>query len=172
MNIYNINCKIVETEINVSDELKNLVNQFKLEDDFTSFKDKDNANKLSDFIGTHYQKRLIDIIKCFTDIKKLASVKISHSWVQRYNNKRHNCHIHGTDNDKLSFVWYIDASPKSSPIIFYNPGYPYINYWTKEIMPLKNKFLIFNSYIPHEVAINRDNARIVVSGNIDLLWRK
>ena len=172
MKIHNINCKIVETEITASTDFKNLLSTIEIKDNFTSYKDKKSASILSDFIGRQYRNNLTDIINCFTDVKKLVAYEISDCWVQKYNNKKHDIHVHGNNNEKLSFVWYINASHESSPIKFYNPGYPYMDHWSKEIHPNKDKFLMFNSYIPHEVAINKDDVRMVVSGNIDLLWQR
>ena len=172
MEIYNINCKIVDTDIHVSDELNRLVRSIKLNDDFSSYSNNDKKKDLIDLIYKTQYKRFLDTISVFIDIKKLEHFNISDCWVQKYKNKKHCLHVHGTDNSKLSFVWYVNASNKSSPILFYNPGFPYNDFWAKEIYPKKNKFLMFNSYIPHEVAYNEDNDRMVLSGNIDLIWQK
>ena len=172
MQIYNINCKVVDIDIPISDDLKKLVESIKLDKNFTSYRNDSKRNELIDFICNNYKKNLLDAVAVFTDIKKLDSFKMSHCWVQKYVNKKHCMHVHGEDNSKLSFVWYVNTSEKSSPITFYNPGFPYSDFWVKEIYPKNNKFLIFNSYIPHEVAYNTDSGRMAISGNIDLKWQK
>lgn len=172
MKIYNINCKIVDTDIHVSDELDKLVKLIQLEEGFSSYYNNNKKSDLINFIYKTQQKRFLDTISVFTDTKKLKRFIISDCWVQKYKNKEHCLHVHGTDDSKLSFVWYVSASDKSSPILFYNPGFPYNDFWKKEIYPKKNKFLMFNSYIPHEVAYNKDNDRMAISGNIDLIWQK
>lgn len=172
MKIYNINCKLVDTDINISDSFRKLVESIELDENFSSYNNVNEKTKLIDFICSNYEKRFLDTIAVFTDLKKLESFRITDCWVQKYENKEHWLHVHGTDNSKLSFVWYVNTSDKSSPIIFHNPGYPYNDFWYKKIYPEKNKFLMFNSYIPHKVAYNTDSDRMAISGNIHLIWRK
>ena len=50
MEIYNINCKIVDTDIHVSDELNRLVRSIKLNDDFSSYSNNDKKKDLIDLI--------------------------------------------------------------------------------------------------------------------------
>jgi len=94
------------------------------------------------------------------------NLKLKKSWVQKYlKNNYHSLHIHNI-NEK-SFVWFIEGSEKSSPLYFYDVGYPLIN--THREISFKFKpgtLLIFPGFIPHEVRPNKNNNRLIVSGNV------
>ena len=91
---------------------------------------------------------------------------LADTWIQQYNkNQFHDMHTHGT-GDFLSFVWYIDCTKNSSKTIFHNQGYPYINTHQLEIQPKKGKLVLFEGTVPHYVLPNKDETRLVVSGNL------
>ncbi len=70
MKIYNINCKIVDTDIHVSDELDKLVKLIQLEEGFSSYYNNNKKSDLINFIYKTQQKRFLDTISVFTDTKK------------------------------------------------------------------------------------------------------
>lgn len=100
---------------------------------------------------------------------KKINLTIINLWAQKYVNGRHEAHIH---NDcAASFVWYIEAEKNCSKILFYNPGWPYIDTHKKiEIQPVTGTLLLFSTGIPHEVLENKNQIRNVVAGN--LRWQK
>ena len=86
-------------------------------------------------------------------------------WVQKYEKTNfHDCHTHILTD--YSFILYIECSEKSSPTIFYNPLYPYVDLSRLQIKPSSGKLLVFSGCIPHMVPPNEDNKRLIVSGNI------
>jgi len=167
---YNITTSVFETVIVVKENLLNLINTIntKKNENHTSFYNKEKQNKIIETINSDYEEELKDLIKA---IYKKDSFKITDAWVQKYNNSHHSLHTHGMDSSSKSFVWYIKIDKKASPIKFYNPGFPYCFYYANVIQPKTNKFVIFDSYIPHEVLFNHDAERIVISGNIKV-WQK
>ena len=89
MKIYNINCKLVDTDINISDSFRKLVESIELDENFSSYNNINQKTKLIDFICSNYEKRFLDTIAVFTDLKKLESFRITDCWVQKYENKEH-----------------------------------------------------------------------------------
>ena len=45
MKIYNINCKLVDTDINISDSFKKLVESIELDENFSSYKNDNEKTK-------------------------------------------------------------------------------------------------------------------------------
>ena len=82
MKIYNINCKLVDTDINISDSFRKLVESIELDENFSSYNNVNEKTKLIDFICSNYEKRFLDTIAVFTDLKKLESFRITDCWVQ------------------------------------------------------------------------------------------
>lgn len=103
-------------------------------------------------------------IKKFLDKHKL---KLIDSWIQKYGkNDYHSLHTHFATVKDYSFVWFIEGSEDSSPIIFYEVGYPIINTGKKIIFNFKpGTFLLFPGFMPHEVPLNKNNNRLIISGN-------
>ncbi len=69
--------------------------------------------------------------------------------------------------EEKSFVWFIDGDKDSSPLTFYDVGYPLIR--TDQILTFKfvpGTFVIFPGYLPHEVYPNKSKNRLIVSGNV------
>jgi len=89
-------------------------------------------------------------------------------WAQKYFNGRHSAHVH--HNAHTSFVWYVQAENDCSKIIFYNPGWPYVDTHRFEVQPYTGTLLLFNSSIPHEVLPNGNQTRNIIAGN--LKWLK
>ena len=60
----------------------------------------------------------------------------------------------------------LNGDKNSAPIIFYEIGYPLINSNKKITFNFKpGMLLIFPGFMPHEVAINKSNNRLIISGN-------
>ena len=67
----------------------------------------------------------------------------------------------------LKFVWFIEGDKNSSPLSFYDVGYPYVDINTpKDFEFVPGTLLLFPGYMPHEVRPNKNNNRLVVSGNL------
>jgi len=91
------------------------------------------------------------------------------SWFQAYTkNSYHPLHIHGIEENKWSLIYYIQVSADSALTNIYSPGYPYIPENKKIIQPKKDKLVLFPSYFPHEVELNKDNDRIILSANFQV----
>ena len=100
---------------------------------------------------------------------KLSDVFKKHnlnSWVQKYlKNSYHNLHTHNILYK--SFVWFIEGDKNSSPLYFYDVGYPVVNTdQSIKINFVPGTLVIFPGFIPHEVRPNKNNNRLIVSGNV------
>jgi len=99
-------------------------------------------------------------------IFKKHALTLRNCWVQKYlKNSYHSLHVH--DSNEQSFVWFIEGNKKSSPTVFYDVGYPYIN--TSQSIKFQfvpGTLLIFPGFLPHEVRPNKNNNRLIVSGNV------
>jgi len=106
------------------------------------------------------------INKQLKDIFEKHNLKLKNCWVQKYlKNSYHSLHVH--DSNEKSFVWFIEGNEKSSPTVFYDVGFPYIN--TNQSISFKfipGTLLIFPGFLPHEVRPNKNNNRLIVSGNV------
>ncbi len=88
-------------------------------------------------------------------------------WVQKYKKEDvHSIHIHSKGLEEYSFIYYIDGTKNSSPTLFYNLGYPYVEISHHKVSPEKGKLVFFLGCLPHEVRNNGDTKRLIVSGNI------
>tara|TARA_R100001086_G_scaffold248191_1_gene184425 strand:- start:2851 stop:3381 length:531 start_codon:yes stop_codon:yes gene_type:complete len=170
VNQHDINTSIFECNLNANEYLIDLVKNLPLEkkENFTSYLNLENEKQIIEAITKYYHKNFEELIKV---LYNKNNYEITNAWVQKYNESYHTLHTHGTDKSVKSFVWYIHADEDSSPIKFYNPGYPYCYYYAKLIKPKANKFLLFDSYVPHEVLYNRKSQRVIISGNIKI-WQK
>lgn len=100
------------------------------------------------------------------NVLKNKQVVMGESWFQAYKeNDYHSLHIHGIDKNWWSLIYYVEASVNSAKTIIYSPGYPYAPEVKKIVEPKKNKLVIFPSYFPHQVELNKDNSRIILSAN-------
>ena len=100
--------------------------------------------------------------------KKYGLVK---AWIQHYEKGHfHDLHTHESIKDFYSFSYIIDCTEDSSHLNLYNPGYPYLSYYAKKIKPEIGLCTLFPCFLPHSVDPNKDNVRLIVSGNIK--WQK
>jgi len=100
-------------------------------------------------------------------LKKLncKQYTIENTWIQKYNiNDFHDCHIHNPNS--FSFVLYIDCTKNSSETMFYNVGYPYFTIKYYRVKPKIGRCVVFHGAIPHAALPNKDDNRLIVSGNI------
>ena len=107
------------------------------------------------------QEYLLEILKQLN----CKQYKIENTWIQKYdNNDFHDCHIH--DPNTFSFIIYIDCTNDSSETMFYNVGYPYFFMNYHKVKPKIGRCIVFHGAIPHTALPNKDDKRLVVSGNI------
>ena len=108
------------------------------------------------------QSFLLEIIKQ----SKLKEYRIKNTWVQKYdNNDFHDCHIHNPN--EFSFILYVDCTDNSTETMFYNVGYPYFSINNYKIKPKIGRCVVFHGAIPHTALPNKDDKRLIVSGNIE-----
>ena len=151
---------IIEDYVEVDAQTKKLVKSILLKEDkyipgmnFTSFFDKHEIlNKL--------------IVNKLGHIFKSFSLTLDHSWIQKYSKYGyHSIHTHHPKHK--SFVWFIQGNKNSSPISFFDVGYPYVDVNKPKDFKFKpGTFLLFPGYMPHEVKPNRTDNRLIVSGNL------
>lgn len=141
-----------------------------------SKKNKDDL-MLTNYFENFNDEKCIKIIRkyehVFEEIRvrnNYQTYKLTKFWVQKYNNEDyHDIHTHGTQDNHYSFIIYIDCSKNSSVTLFYALGYPYTSYVGKSpygIKPEKGRIILFNSFLPHGLVPNKDEKRLVLSGNI------
>jgi hypothetical protein len=151
---------VIEEFVKVDKESLKQINKIKLKKDnnipdmnYTSFYNKNSS--FNNFI----KNKLSSVFKKY-------NLTLQNSWVQKYElNGYHNLHTH--DIDKKSFVWFIEGQENSSPLVFYDIGYPIID--TQQSIIIKfvpGTLVIFPGFIPHEVRPNKNNNRLIVSGNV------
>ena len=149
---------IFEEEINITSKLLKEIKSYSLTKDETN-----NNNFLKK------DKKLLSMIKKnLQDIFKKHKLNIIDCWIQLYlKNDYHSIHTHFATQKDYSFVWFIDGDKDSSPLTFYDVGYPLIR--TDQILTFKfvpGTFVIFPGYLPHEVYPNKSKNRLIVSGNV------
>tara|TARA_R110000796_G_scaffold124064_2_gene238481 strand:- start:1646 stop:2131 length:486 start_codon:yes stop_codon:yes gene_type:complete len=151
---------IIEDYIDVDPKSKEVIKKIKLKDDEkipgmnqTSFYDiNESLNKL--------------VIKKLGPLLKSFDLKLNYCWVQKYLKYGHHS-IHTHHPKHKSFVWFIEGDKNSSPLSFYDVGYPYVDINTpKDFKFVPGTLLLFPGYMPHEVRPNKNNNRLVVSGNL------
>ncbi len=127
-----------------------------------NFFDKETKNKdNTDLVYKYIEPHIHQIIN--------SRFKLNDWWIQRYKKENyHDLHTHGHEHNKLSFILYLKATSKSSNTIFYGPGHPLINWQGYEVKPKPGLLILFPSYIPHSVGYNKDNKRLILSGNIEV----
>lgn len=107
------------------------------------------------------QTYLLEIVKHLN----CKEYRIEKTWIQKYNiNNFHDCHIHNPK--EFSFIIYINCSEDSSETMFYNVGYPYVSTDTYRVKPKAGRCVVFHGAIPHTALPNKDDKRLIVSGNI------
>ena len=111
-------------------------------------------------------KELNNFLQEIAEKIKLDSFKITKTWLQKYNkNNFHDCHTHDLAN--FSFIYYLDCTKNSSDTWFYNPLYPYYHFNQYRVKPEKGKCIVFSGAIPHAVLPNKDDKRLILSGNVN-----
>ena len=96
-----------------------------------------------------------------------SGMVLNHTWIQKYHvGDNHRIHIHSVYANDYSFVLYIDCDETSANTVFYNFGYPYIDHGVHKIKPKKGRCVLFPGAMPHEAQSNKDEVRLIVSGNV------
>ena len=151
---------VVEEFVKIDDEILNEIKKVKLKKD-------DNIPDMN--LTSYYNDNLSfnNFIKNkLSDILKKYNLSLKSSWVQKYKkNNYHGLHTHNVLHK--SFVWFIQGDKNSSPLYFYDVGYPVVN--TNQSIKINfvpGTLVIFPGFIPHEVRPNKNNNRLIVSGNV------
>ena len=150
---------IIEEFVEVDKESLKQINKIKLKKDdnipdmnLTSYYDKNKS--FDDFLKNKLNK-----------VFEKYKLTLKDSWVQKYlKNNYHSLHTH--DVKTKSFVWFIQGDKNSSPLYFYDVGFPMVD--TNQSIKINfvpGKLIIFPGFIPHEVRPNKNNNRLIVSGN-------
>ena len=127
-------------------------------------------NNIPDMNYTSYYNRTTSfnnyIKNKLSDIFNKYNLTLKESWVQKYlEQSYHGLHTHDIYNK--SFVWFIEGDQYSSPLYFYDVGYPMVNTdQTIKINFVPGTLVIFPGFMPHEVRPNKSNNRLIVSGNV------
>ena len=164
MEIINYSFPIFVKDLIISNEYIFLVKNIKLnkfEFNKNNFFEKNDNNNFIQNTNNEMNLFLLEIKKilnlnnyCFEDI-----------WIQKYdNNDFHDCHIHNPNT--FSFIIYIDCTDDSSETMFYNVGYPYFFIKSYKVKPKIGRCIVFHGAIPHTALPNKDDKRLIVSGNI------
>jgi hypothetical protein len=113
-----------------------------------------------DFISQHLMIFIMTVLN-----KK--SFSFTASWFQAYRpNDFHDAHIHGSQQDQYSLIYYVNCTDESAVTAFYGPMHPYVHSHNDiHIKPEKSKLVIFPSYLPHSAWPNKDEERIIFSAN-------
>ena len=151
---------VIEEFIKIDEQTKKEIKKIKL--------DKYPLN-YNNFYNSKEKERLENLIlPQLNTVFKKYKLKLIDCWVQKYmKNHYHDLHTHRGYAKSKSFVWFIEGDKDSSPICFYDVGYPLIN--TQQIIEIDfipGKLLIFPNYLPHAVPLNKSNNRIILSGNV------
>ena len=158
---YSFEYKIIKKNISVSPDVKKFLKKIKLRQDENIPGMNVNSYWQDDTELKIFLNKKIGYI--FSELK----YKISNCWVQKYaKNSYHTLHTH--NGSKQSFVWFIEGDKNSSPIRFLDVGYPLID--TGKVISIDfvpGTFLMFSSFLPHEVLPNKNNNRLIVGGNVD-----
>jgi|APGre2960657404_1045060.scaffolds.fasta_scaffold59247_2 hypothetical protein len=155
---HSFNIKILEYSLPYDKNFFKYIKEYPLK----SFEHNNNSyfNEKED---SELNEKVNGYIKSIADQNNCVLVK---TWIQQYNEGQfHDIHTHG-NGEFYSFIWYLDCTEKSSFTVFYNQGYPYILTHKFFSKPEKNKFILFDGTLPHFVLPNKDNTRLIISGNL------
>lgn len=166
----NFNQKILHTNILLSKELKDVINSIKLENykiNNNNFFKKDSSDEIKGkFIFSKLDNYFLKLCKYL----KYKKYEVIDWWVQSYKEGQyHDLHTHGSDMDKYSFVLYFETTDNSSNITFYGPGYPLLTFNGISFKPKTGLLILFPCYLPHIVETNKDNKRLILSGNLKFI---
>ena len=163
MEIFNFNFPIFVKDLELKNTYIEIVKNKSLKKynfNKNNFFDKNDIN-FSFQTNDQIQEYLLEILKTLN----CKEYKIENTWIQKYdNNDFHDCHIHNPNG--FSFVLYIDCTDNSSESMFYNVGYPYFSINNFKIKPKIGRCVVFHGAIPHTALPNKDDKRLIVSGNI------
>ena len=164
MEIINYSFPIFVKDLIISNEYISLVKNTKL----TKFEFNNNNYFEKDDNNTFIQNTSNEMNSFLLEIKKtlnLNSYNFDDIWIQKYDNSDfHDCHIHNPNT--FSFIIYIDCTDDSSETMFYNVGYPYFFIKSYKVKPKIGRCIVFHGAIPHTALPNKDDKRLIVSGNI------
>ena len=151
---------IVEEFVKIDKEILKQINKIKLKKD-------DNIPNMN--LTSYYNRSssFDDFVKNkLNNVFKKHNLSLIDSWVQKYlKNSYHHLHTHNILHK--SFVWFIEGNEDSSPLYFYDVGYPVVN--TNQSIKINfvpGTLIIFPGFMPHEVRPNKNNKRLIVSGNV------
>jgi len=151
---------VIEEFVEVDKESLREINKIKLK--------KDNNVPEMNLTSFYNNSLLFDkfVKKKLSDVFKKYNLTLKNSWVQKYlKNNYHVLHTHNINHK--SFVWFIQGDKNSSPIYFYDVGYPLVDTDQSVIINfVPGTLVIFPGFIPHEVRPNKSNNRLIVSGNV------
>ena len=109
----------------------------------------------------------------FIDQKPLSKISLNfkETWGALYK-KEDYAKPHHHDPSKISWIYYVKVSEKSSPLYIHN-----VESGSKEetakIPPTISDLVVFPSWVTHSVPKQLiEEERIVVAGNIDVIWSK
>ena len=151
---------IIEDYVEVDAASKKLIKKIKLKDD-----EKIPGMNYTSFYDVHESLDKLVLEKLYPILRNF-NLKLNHCWVQRYSKYGHHS-VHTHHPKHKSFVWFIEGNKNSSPISFYDVGYPYVDInKPKDFEFIPGTLLLFPGYMPHEVRPNKNNNRLIVSGNL------
>jgi len=155
---------VVEEFVKVDAQTKTQIKKIKLRNDSNL-----PGSNYNNFFHNEEKPKLTNLI--YNELKDVFvehNLRITNCWVQKYiKNNYHGIHTHFNNKDEKSFVWFIEGKEDSSPLKFYDVGYPLIQ--TDQSITVKfipGILLIFPGFLPHEVPVNKNNNRLIVSGNV------
>jgi len=163
MEVFNFNFPIFVNDLTLSNNYIDVVKNKSLKKyDFNknNFFDENDIH-FSSITNNEIQEQLLEILKKLN----YKNYKIENTWIQKYdNNDFHDLHIHNPNG--FSFVLYINCTENSGETMFYNVGYPYFTINNFRIKPKIGRCVVFHGAIPHTALPNKDDKRLIVSGNI------
>ncbi len=156
----------IETEFN-DQSILSFINDkpFKKDKMLTTFFEYENI--LEDKNLINLKNHILNILNIFTkNVLKKKFFNLHTSWFQMYKiNDYHDLHIHETEENCYSFIFYVQCSEDSSQTEFFMPGHPYARGPSFLISPKKSKIVLFPGHVPHQALSNNDEKRIILSGN-------
>ena len=173
-NFDNFNLKIGSVDTNPTSDLLGRLRKIIL---FREYNNANNYLRVREKDKPFYETLFRFLRPSFLKIVQELGYKdynIKEYWQQKYHKGDfHDLHCHSVDRPEFSFVYFINASSRSSPTKFFLPGYPYIKIenqgalqHTIKIEAKIGRLIVFNSFIPHAVDPNKDNDREIISGNM------
>ena len=110
----------------------------------------------------------------FIDVEPKPNIKPNfvETWGALYH-KGDYTKAHCHEPSKLSWIYYVKVSEKSTPLYIHNVESKDNKKETVKIPPSISDLVVFPSFVSHSVPKQLiDEERIVVAGNVDILWSK